>query len=373
MGDLWAGAEVQLATLASELVSQPDLDLSAILFNEGRLASELRALKIPVAVFPETELSSVMLLSNMTAYCRTNSFDLLHAHKYKDTVVGAWAAARCGIPKMVRSVHGLGEPFAGLQALKMRVYQGMENAVIRWKVDQLIAVSTQIQGVLESQFGKDLVVQIHNGINIDSMHQGKERAVVRDDLGLKPTDCLVGCIGRLTAVKGQEHLLDAVKQLLPRLENLYVVIIGDGPLMGQLKSQAFQLGIGHRVRFMGHRDDTYDLMRAFDIFVLPSLHEGIPMVILEALALERPVVASRVGGIPEVIADGIQGLLVPAGDATAIARACERFLSDRALAESCGRAGRGRVEHKFSSRVMAEQVAQLYRSLTGPPPTVAMA
>lgn len=118
MGDLWAGAEVQLATLASELVSQPDLDLSAILFNEGRLASELRALKIPVAVFPETELSSVMLLSNMTAYCRTNSFDLLHAHKYKDTVVGAWAAARCGIPKMVRSVHGLGSPLQAFRPSK---------------------------------------------------------------------------------------------------------------------------------------------------------------------------------------------------------------------------------------------------------------
>ena len=370
MGDGWAGAEVQLATLATELVKIAHLRLSVILFNEGRLASELRKLGIPVVIIPESAQSPREVLRNVIAYCRIHKFDIIHTHKYKDSLIGIWAAARCGISKVVRTIHGLTEPFEGLSALRMHLYEMCDRFATGFRADRVIAVSTQIEKVLQARFGCDRVVQIYNGINLDALDgERMSQADVRAKLGLKPSDHVIGTIGRLVAVKGQDQLLIAAQHLAHIYRDLHVVVVGEGPLMDRLLAQAKDLGIGDRLHLLGHRDDTYDLMRALDVFVLPSLHEGIPMVILEALALQRPIVASQVGGIPEVITDGVHGLLVPVGDSGSIAQACERLLTDRLLAESCGRAGRRRVEQHFSSRSMAEQVAELYQSLTGAPPT----
>lgn len=367
MGDLWAGAEVQLAALVAELIKQPDLRLAVVLFNEGKLACELRAVGVPVTVFPESEWGAMRIARALAEYCRSSRFDLLHTHKYKDNLIGAWAAARCGIKHIVRTIHGLSEPFGGVEALKMRLYDRCDDIAIRWKVDRLIAVSSQIEEVLAARYGRQRVVQIHNGIRLGTTVAGKAADAIRADLGLRSTDRLIGTVGRLTAVKGHIHFLAMAERLAKVDSGLYFVVVGDGPLIDHLKGRAQDLGISDRVRFVGHRDDTFDFMRAMDIFVLPSLHEGIPMVILEAMALGRPVVASRVGGIPEVITDSVHGLLVPAGDSHAMAEACEKFLTNQKLADACGRAGRTRVEEKFSSRAMGEKVANLYRELVATP------
>lgn len=363
MGDLWAGAEVQLTTLIAELVNMPAFDVSVVLFNEGRLASEVRKLGVPVMVFPESEQSGLTLLRTVTAYCRTHKFDLLHTHKYKDNLVGVCAAVRCRIPHVVRTVHGLSEPFDGIEAIKMRIYDDFDDLAIRLKVDRLIAVSSQIEQVLSRRYGAHRVVQIHNGIRLSGITATKSSHEVREHLGVPATRRLIGTVGRLTQVKGHEHFLSAAQLLLKEHEDLHFVVVGDGPLMERLKITSDDIGIAGRISFLGHRDDTYDLIRAMEIFVLPSLHEGIPMVILEALALGRPVVASRVGGIPEVISDGVQGLLVPPGDPYKLAEACGRLLTDCGLAERCSRAGQIRVEQDFSSTSMGEAVAALYHEL----------
>jgi glycosyltransferase involved in cell wall biosynthesis len=126
---------------------------------------------------------------------------------------------------------------------------------------------------------------------------------------------------------------------------------------------ATQKGIEKDVVLAGERRDVYDLINAMDVFVLPSLHEGIPMVLLEALASGKPVVASRVGGIPEVIRDGIDGLLVPAGDAVALSKTVDGLLKDRSTAERLGRAGRIRVESEFAAPRMAQKTLELYRAV----------
>lgn len=363
MGDLWAGAEVQLTALIAELVNKPALDVSVVLFNDGRLASEVRGLGVPVMVFPEFEQSGFTLFRTFTAYCRTHKFDLLHTHKYKDNLVGVCAGVRCRIPYVVRTVHGLSEPFDGIEAIKMRIYDGCDDLAIRLKVDRLIAVSSQIEQVLSRRYGAHRVVQIHNGIRLSGVTVRKSPDEVREHLGVPATRRLIGTVGRLTPVKGHEHFLSAAQLLLKAHEDLHFVVVGDGPMMERLNLTSDNIGIAGRISFLGHRDDTFDLMRAMDIFVLPSLHEGIPMVLLEALALGRPVVASRVGGIPEVISDGVQGLLVPPGDPYQLAEACGRFLTDCGLAERCSRAGQIRAEQDFSSTSMGEKVAALYHQL----------
>lgn len=363
MGDLWAGAEVQLLALVDALVKRPDLECSIVLLNEGRLASELRMLGVPVTVLPETKWHPGRLLRELTTYCQAGKFDLLHTHKYKDTILGTIAAARCGIPHVVRTVHGLTEPFRGFHAFRMGLYELCDSLAVRLKVERLIAVSSQIEQVLSRRYGPEKVVQIHNGIRLDQVQRIRAPQVTRQLLGIDPAHRLIGTVGRLTAVKGHEHFLEAAQRLLRDRRDLRFVIVGDGPLLDHLQERARQLGVADYVTFLGHRDDTYDLIGAMDLFVLPSLHEGIPMVLLEAMALARPVVATRVGGIPEVITDSIQGLLIPTADPTALAEACRRFLDDKHLAERCGRAGLLRAQEDFSAESMGEKVAALYHEL----------
>jgi len=125
------------------------------------------------------------------------------------------------------------------------------------------------------------------------------------------------------------------------------------------------LELEHQVLFLGHRRDNHDILGIMDLFVLPSLSEGIPLVLLEALALARPVVATAVGGIPEIVEHGVSGLLVEAGDANALAGACLRVIDDPAFGRQMGSAGRRRVETAFSAAVMAADVAKVYRTLVG--------
>lgn len=363
MGDLWAGAEVQLLTLAAELAKSSQLALDIILFNEGRLADELRTLGLPVTVYPESSLGTWQLLGAVTDYCRPKQFDLLHVHKYKDTLVGALTAMRCCVPRVVRTVHGLSEPFAGVQAMKMYAYEAVDGAIIKAKVDRVICVSAQITEALQGRYGRDRVRQIHNGIRLETVVARVGREAICSRIGVQPHAQLVGIVGRLTAVKGHADFLVAAESVARQCAQAEFVVVGDGPLLPTLKAQAASLGIAGRVHFVGHRDDTYDFMRALDAFVLPSLHEGIPMVLLEAMALSRPIIASDVGGIPEVIRRDIDGILVPARNPGAVASACLSVLTDTLRAAQLGASARTRVEQSFSAGAMAAQVLGLYQEL----------
>lgn len=365
MGDLWAGAEVQLATLTAELARRPGLALSVVLFNEGRLADEIRRCHVPVTVFPESSLGMHQLIRKFVAYCRANRFDLVHTHKYKDNLVGTVAAGYCGIPHLVRTIHGLAEPFHGFEAVKMRLYDTADDMAIRAKADKVIAVSGEIAKILQARYGEQHVAHIYNGIQLDNIRFQKSPTDIRLLLNVSEGARLIGVVGRLTAVKGHQHFLAALAELKQRASDIHGVIVGDGPLRASLQAHAQKLGLADCVHFVGHRDDTYDFMRALDVFVLPSLHEGIPMVLLEAMALARPIVASRVGGIPEVIQDGVHGLLVPVGDEQALADACLQHLTDRELATRCCGAAQRRVEQQFSSAAMADQMCRLYAEVTG--------
>jgi glycosyltransferase involved in cell wall biosynthesis len=246
----------------------------------------------------------------------------------------------------------------------MRIYELCDRGVTHLCVNKLIAVSSDIEKVLCVKYGAQRVIRIHNGIDLEVLGKSRARDEVRRELGVDSKCLLIGTVGRLTAVKGHEYLLKTAQLMLQKRRNVKFVIVGDGPLKVELQSLAAQLGITENVAFLGHQDDACALMEAMDLFVLPSLHEGIPMVILEAMALGRPVVASRVGGIPEVITDTVRAARVCWGscrDRTGMSETA----GDHNLAERYGQAGRARVEQQFSSVVMGGKVANLYRQLVG--------
>jgi L-malate glycosyltransferase len=365
MADLWAGAEVQLAVLLRSLATLADLEVSAILFNDGWLARELRDAGVRTHVIAETEHNSLTILRELDNYFRRNPVDVLHSHKYKDNILGALASIRHRVPYRVRTVHGAPEPLSGLQAVKMNVYGMLDGLVNRWAVDRLLAVSFALRDCLVEEFGADKITTIHNAVDLARIRVTTDLVNLRKELNVDRHDFIIGTMGRLHPVKGLEIFLRAARVIKDRRRRARFIVAGDGPLRAQLQTLAQQYGLAHEAMFLGHRSDGHNILGLMDLFVLPSRSEGIPLVLLEALALARPVVATAVGGIPEVIEHEISGLLVAAGNHDDLAKGCLRVMNDPTLAQGLGHAGRKRVEEAFSADDLAENVANVYRTLVG--------
>src|SRR5207244_788358 len=165
-GDLWAGAEVQVATVASYLVERPDVNLSAVLLNEGRLASELRRLGVQVTVIDESRNSAVRIVALLTRYLREHHVEVVHTHRYKESVVGSIAAKLAGVPHVIRTVHGMPEPMRGWDRVKAWAYGAVDRATLWWFADLIIAVSKRMAETLkDSGYAPTPVTHIHNGVD----------------------------------------------------------------------------------------------------------------------------------------------------------------------------------------------------------------
>jgi glycosyltransferase involved in cell wall biosynthesis len=186
---------------------------------------------------------------------------------------------------------------------------------------------------------------------------------LRTDLGISPTEPVVGIVGRLIDVKAHSYLIHAVRFLLNEIPSVHLVIIGDGKLRSYLESLTAQLGINEHVHFLGFRTDVSNLMGEFDILALPSLSEGFGLVLLEAMAAAKPIVATRVSAIPEIVVDGETGLLVPPRDPVALAQALRQLIMNPTLACDFGRCGRMRLEQRFTVQKMVEDTVRVYQSV----------
>ena len=362
--DLWAGAEVQVATTAAYLVNEPSVNVSAVLLNEGQLAGELRRLGMHVEVVDETQTSSLGIVVALVRFLKQHRIELVHTHRYKDTVLGLMAARIAGVPHAVRTMHGLREPMTGWAHLKFGVYEALEKAALRWGADRIVPVSKHMAGILrDSGYPAARMTPIHNGIDVGSVRATRRREDVRRELGVDPDTYLIGTVGRLSPVKGHASLLRAARLVLHKQPRARFLIVGDGPLSAELKAMAVDLRIAGACCFAGHRTDVHDLLAAMDVFVLPSLSEGIPMALLEAMALGTPVVASAVGGVPEVVSNRVNGLLVYSGDERALANACAALTSDRDLAGRLSANGRRTVGEAFSQARSGEALTRVYKDI----------
>jgi glycosyltransferase involved in cell wall biosynthesis len=252
-----------------------------------------------------------------------------------------------------------------LLAPKRRVYRCLYTLAARW-VDGFIAVSAQIRENLAQEFGPAVaarVVVIPNGVDVQRYDGERDRDTVRQSLGLPQAAQVLMMVGTLKSVKGHRFLLKALPALLSRHPNIYLVIVGDGELRDALHVQAAALNLEERVCFLGSRQDIADLLAAADLFVLPSLWEGLSMALLEAMATGLPIVASSVSGTAQALEPGVSGELVPPGDVNALAQALDKVLGDPAYARALGQAARQRVVAGFSAERQAEAHLALYRQV----------
>ena len=363
-GDLWAGAEVQVYSLLMSLQSEQCFEISVIVLNEGKLSDLLSNAGFRVAVIDEDKNRFWTIVKKASAELAGRRIDIFHSHRYKENVLGLLLKRRCQIEHLVQTVHGIQERLSGFKSLKAQLYRYF-NGIASNGFDRFITVSDDIRRRRSNHFDLGKMVTIHNAVDISRVVLTRQAGVVRKELGIGDSQPLIGAVGRMVPVKGFDRFLAAAKVIAERRPDAKFVLVGDGPQRVELENLARSQGLNNQVRFLGFRDDILDIVNCFDLFVMTSHHEGIPIVLLEGMVLKRPVVAMSVGGIPEVIEDNISGLLVKSGDVEHVAEACLELLDHPDRARMLGEAARRRVETEFSMDVHRDRVVALYKDVVG--------
>jgi glycosyltransferase involved in cell wall biosynthesis len=354
-GDLWAGAEVMAWNLLKELQKFPDLEISVALLNEGRLARELRTHNLEVRVFDEAKLSFPRLLLAIRAFMQEKSPHVIHSHRYKENIL-AFLTSGAGNDRarLVATQHGMPEIGHGSSGAAGRLAGSLNRYLLFRRFDRVVGVSRDIRQNFIEQLGfsRDRTIVIHNGIELpDPQPRSRDGAAM-----------VVGSAGRLFAVKDYP-LMARIARELAGSRDICFKLAGDGPERVALEQYIREYGLDEAFALKGNVDDMDSFYRELDIYLNTSLHEGIPMAILEAMARGLPVIAPKVGGITEIITDGVEGFLIPTRDPWAFAEKCLLLHRDPILREKMGRAARARVEKDFSATAMAEQHRRLYHEL----------
>jgi len=291
---------------------------------------------------------------------REKRIDILHCHKHKPTIYGTLASIIAGRIPVISHVHGLSRT----RSLTRRA----ANWAILKSVQRIIAVSESVRrDVIQTNWHIDpsKVVTVKNCIDlqrIDMMRISRQEA--RQRIGLSGDEIVFGTVGRLALTKGQSYLIEAFAQVKESLRASRLVVMGKGPLLHELQKKAEDLGVLPWILFTGYRNDVFELLKGFDVFVLPSLAEGLSIALLEAMAMRLPVIASHVGGIPEVFGECRCGRLVQPKNASALAAAMlEIGSADDDLKRKMGEEGRQRVEEEFTTDVMIRKLTEIYESV----------
>ncbi len=302
-------------------------------------------------------------VKNIAAVLKSEQIDILHTHGGYAGLYGRWAAGRCGTPVVVHTLHGI-HYLHYRNPLLRRISIALERLLSR-RTDRLILVSHADLGraVKHRLAPPDSLIVIPNGGPMPGVLSPEAVIKKRQELGWNSRLPVVGTVARLHRQKGVLYFLLAAESILVRFPDARMAVVGDGPLGRALKRRARRLKIDDKVFFLGERRDAFELMNLFDIFVLPSLWEGLPFVLVEAAALGKPIVAAAVDGVPEVIEEKRTGLLVPPKIPQLLADAVIRLLEDRELAGRLGERARATVPLRFPLRRMVEQTENLYLKL----------
>jgi len=287
--------------------------------------------------------------------------DIVHTHTSKAGLLGRLAARLAGIPSIIHTPHG--HVFFGyFGALKTKMFVLLEKLASRI-TDKIIALTPREKAdyLRYKVAEEDKLVVIPSGIELHKCQYPpkEERSKLRRELGIPDRSAVVGTAGRLVPVKGPGFLLQAVGQVISEHPDTYLVFAGDGPLRKNLAKDAVDRGLAKKIIFTGWRDDMARVLSVFDVFCLPSLNEGMGRVLVEAMALGKPVVASDAGGIPDLIIPGKNGILVPPQDPEELARQIRFLIENREEREKLGRAGK-EMASAYSDEVMVKKIAELY-------------
>ena len=326
---------------------------------EYNMPERAREFGVSLIDIPETGPVDPRAVFRLAAEVRQFRPHVLHAHDYKTDVLGVLLGRWFGIPT-VTTLHGF-----GFLSGRLGLYHRLDRWALR-RMHHAIAVSPDLHEFLAElgiPDGRRSLVE--NGIDTEMYRRRIDGGECKRRFGFGAETLLVGAVGRLQPEKAFDLLIASASKLLEQGMTFNLVIAGDGPERGRLEALIQARGHAGRIRLLGHCSETIDLYQAIDVFVLSSLREGLPNVLLEAMALEVPVAATRVGGVPRVVRHEDDGLLFHAGDQQALTDAIARLLCDRPLRLRLGAAGRKTIEQRYSFAQRMQKIRDVYDLVLG--------
>lgn len=337
----------------------PGMPLDQAFYDAG-----LRVIPIPMRRSGGM-VTSLKGFASLLALIRRERFDIVHTHTSVAGALGRVGAKLVGGPIVIHMVHAYAA-HDYVPSLKRWIFLQIER-FLDTITDYYVAGSEAIRtkGIERRIMSPNRIRCIYYALDLvrfDAYASTDERKL-REELGILGDDAIIGVIGRLEQQKGIECFLDAAARITHKRAAVRFLIVGDGPLRAFLEHKTRSLGLGKKVHFLGWRKDIPRVMKALDVLVVPSLWEAFGIVNLEAMAARKPVVATSVEGIPEVVENGVTGLLVPPCDARAISEAVSKILDDPELQRRMGESGRHRVETMFTAEAMVKEHQELYWQL----------
>ncbi|WP_281842199.1 glycosyltransferase [Sinisalibacter aestuarii] len=359
------GAEHLLTIYAPELQRQGfDMRVVALKdWGESPVAGRLRAAGIAVERLPLAKLRNIGQIRAAMKRLREIGPDVIHAHLEASTVLAGLARIALRVP-VVSTLHTLEYPERFNRA-GARLW--LRDRLLANIFDRVICLSPAIADEARRHgLARAPVVSIANGIDLGAFdaNRGKPPEEIRAGLGIPPAARVIVTVAVLRPPKGIDRLIRAMADLVPVQPDLHLLIVGEGEERARLEALTAELGLDHAVTFAGFRSDVADVLRVAELFVLPTLWDALPTVLIEAMAADLPIVASNVGGIPDMVRDGTDGILVPKDDVPALTGAIGAIMGDEAHRQEMARAARERVEAEFSLPIQVGKLADLYRELS---------
>lgn len=349
------GGEAKLLELTRCLLDSKKYNIIVCSVGQGGpLQTEFEKLGVKVYVFPKKHKFDISLIGKVAKLMIRERIDIVQMTLFYAEIIGTIAAilARVKI-KISWEVYTHSRKLRHLLAYKL-IYKIIDVVVT-------VSENTKKAIISEGKVNPSKVTTIHYGVDLTKYNRLNGHSK-RDELNLS-NHRIVGVVARLTDQKGHSYLIEAAPQIVKEFPDVCFVFVGDGPLRQLLEDQVHSLGLESHFIFLGYRSDIKELLNSFDIFVLPSLFEGLPNVVLEAMACSKPVVATAVAGTPEAVIDGKTGYLVPSQNPEALAEALINLLEDEDLLEKMGREGRRRMETHFSLEGQISKFEALYEQL----------
>ncbi len=353
------GAAVVVHNLIQHLDRSLFNPMLCCLDETGALGEELKASGVKVFCLNRQPGTDWGIIKKLRRIIKTERVDLIHAHQYTAFFYGGLAAISSRFKKLIFTEHGRHYPD---QRNTKRV---IVNQLMLPFTARIIAVSPAVKQSLityEVMPGRRIEV-IFNGIDCCKFKTNNHEINKKKSLGLAPGDLVCGMIARLGTEKDQATLIKALPKVILKYPQARLLLIGDGPKKTELENLVRQLGLADKVIFTGSRRDIPELLAVLDIAVLATFYEGTSITLLEAMAAGKPVIASRVGGNPAVVEDGVTGFLVPVSDPEALADRLLQLFADEHLRKQMGNAGCRQVEEQFSLEQMVTNYEKLYRQV----------
>jgi len=359
------GAEQLMLSILKSLKEEGlNIRVCALQIKSGNpVSAELNRIGLPVDLVPIPNLRHPLNLLRILRYLLEHRPQILHTQLEFSDILGTLAAKLLGIPT-ISTLHTLDEPDENRT--------GSWRLRIRWMIlkkftDRIIAVSekTRIHHIKAGKLPSQKIVTIYNGIEISRFtnYSKDDRENTRKSLGLHANNKVIATVAVLRQPKGIQYMLEAIPEILKDIPNANYLIVGDGAYKPQLLELVDALGIQEHVTFAGHRTDIPEILNVCDLFVLPTLIDALPTVLIEALAASKPIIATNVGGIPEIIEDQNNGILVPPGNHYKLADACVKLLRDQTYSSRLSLAGLQVAQQRFDVPIQTRQIIKNYEDI----------